>query len=266
MDSASVSENKKQRLFLFLCGIFLTNALVAEIIGTKIFSVEALLGIMPAQMPLLGVTKLDFNMSAGVVNWPIVFITSDIINEYYGKKGVQRISFLTAGFITYMFGVIYTTTELPPAQFWLDINSTDSAGRLLNINDAYSKIFQQGLGIIIGSITAFLFGQLLDVTVFSYLRRRTGPRFIWLRATGSTLFSQLVDSFLVIFIAFYVFGNWKLEQVLSVGTINYAYKAVVALLMTPILYIAHYFIDNYLGKEHAQRMTHEAAEQSLAAQ
>lgn len=265
MDSQSVSENKKQRLFLFLCGIFLTNALVAEIIGTKIFSVETLLGIAPAQIPVFGGGKLDFNMSAGVVNWPIVFITSDIINEYYGKKGVQRISLLTAGFITYMFVVIYTTTELPPAQFWIDINRTDSAGRLLNINDAYSKIFQQGLGIIIGSITAFLVGQLLDVTVFSYLRRRTGPRFIWLRATGSTLFSQLIDSFLVIFVAFYLFGNWKIEQVMSVGVINYIYKAVVALLMTPILYVAHYFIDDYLGKEHAQRMTHEAAHQPMVA-
>ena len=255
--SNSTFESKKQSLFLFLCGLFLTNALIAEIIGAKIFSVEALLGLSPAQIPLFG-TKLDFNMSAGVVNWPIVFITSDIINEYFGKKGVRRISYLTAGFIAYMFVAIYSTTLLPPAQFWLDVNKTDSAGNPLNINDAFNKIFRQGLGIMIGSIVAFLIGQLLDVTIFAWLRKRTGSKQIWLRATGSTLFSQLIDSFVVIFIAFYLFGDWTVTQVLSVGTINYFYKGCVALLMTPILYIAHALINRFLGQENAERLAEEA--------
>ena len=111
---------------------------------------------------------------------------------------------------------------------------------------------------MIGSIAAFLIGQLLDVTVFLWLKKRTGPKHIWLRATGSTLFSQLIDSFVVIFIAFYFFGNWSMGQVLQVGSINYIYKAFLALLMTPILYIAHYLIDRYLGKENAERMAAEA--------
>jgi uncharacterized integral membrane protein (TIGR00697 family) len=249
---------KKQYLFIFLCGIFLTNAIIAEIIGAKIFSVEGLLGLMPAQISVFG-TKLDFNMSAGVVNWPIVFITSDIINEYFGKKGVQRISYLTAGFICYTFIVVYATTLLPPAQFWLDVNSKDALGNSLNINGAFNKIFQQGLGIMLGSIVAFLVGQILDVTVFSWLRKRTGSGMLWVRATGSTLFSQLIDSFVVIMIAFYFFGNWSLLTVLQVGTINYIYKAVIALLTTPILYVAHNLIDRYLGKENAERLTAEAA-------
>ena len=255
--SDATFEGKKQSLFLFLCGLFLTNALIAEIIGAKIFSVEALLGLAPAQIPLFG-TKLDFDMSAGVVNWPVVFITSDIINEYFGKKGVRRISYLTAGFIAYMFVAIYSTTLLPPAQFWLDINKTDSGGNPLNINDAFNKIFRQGLGIMIGSIVAFLIGQLLDVTIFAWLRKRTGSKQIWLRATGSTLFSQLIDSFVVIFIAFYLFGNWSITQVLSVGTINYFYKGCVALLMTPILYFAHALINRFLGKENAEQLAEEA--------
>ncbi|MFN4147535.1 MAG: queuosine precursor transporter [Runella sp.] len=254
-------EQKKQFLFLFLCGIFLTNALIAEIIGVKIFSVEALLGLAPAQLPVWG-APLDFNMSAGVVNWPIVFITSDIINEYFGKKGVKRISYLTAGFIAYMYVVIYATTSLPPAQFWLEINNKDSLGNAMNIDGAFNQIFRQGLGIMIGSIVAFLIGQLLDVSVFSWLRRRTGSKHIWLRATGSTLFSQLIDSFVVIFIAFYLFGNWSTLQVMQVGTINYLYKGCVALLMTPILYIAHYLIDLYLGKEQARELADNAAESS----
>lgn len=254
----TLQDAKRQRLFLLLCGIFLTNALIAEIVGGKIFSVESLLGIPPAQL-LIGGQRLDFNMTAGVVNWPVVFITSDIINEYFGHKGVKRISFLTAGFIVYTFITIFVSTKLPPAQFWLDLNNTDKQGNVFNINDAFSKIFNQGLGIMIGSIVAFLLGQLLDVFVFSWLRRKTGSRFIWLRATGSTMFSQLIDSFLVIGIAFYIFGNWDLKQVFSVGSINYLYKGIVAILLTPLLYIAHYFIDKYLGKEYAEELSHNAA-------
>jgi uncharacterized integral membrane protein (TIGR00697 family) len=254
----TIQEAKRQRLFLLLCGIFLTNALIAEIIGGKIFSVETLLGLPPAQL-LIGGQRLDFNMTAGVVNWPVVFITSDIINEYFGRKGVKRISFLTACFIAYTFITILVATMLPPAQFWLELNNTDKQGNVFNINDAFSKIFNQGLGIMIGSIVAFLLGQLLDVVVFSWLRRKTGSRFIWLRATGSTMFSQLIDSFVVITIAFYVFGNWDLKQIFAVGTINYLYKGMVAILLTPLLYVAHYFINNYLGKEFAEELSHKAA-------
>ncbi|WP_109673543.1 queuosine precursor transporter [Dyadobacter jejuensis] len=259
----SLNERKRQRLFLVLCGIFLTNALIAEIVGGKIFSVESLLGLPPAQIPIGG-QFMDFNMTAGVVNWPVVFLTSDIINEYFGKKGVKRISYLTAAFIVYTFITIFIATMLPPAQFWLDLNGTDGQGNPFNINDAFAKIFNQGLGIMAGSITAFLLGQFLDVYVFAWLRKRTGSRFIWLRATGSTLFSQLVDSFVVIGIAFYVFGNWDLGLVFSVGSINYLYKGLVAILMTPLLYVAHYFIDAYLGKEYAEQLMEEAASDGAA--
>ncbi len=258
MEQPLLAEQKRQRLFLLLCGIFLTNALIAEIVGMKIFSVEALLGLPPAQLPIGG-SKLDFNMTAGVLNWPVVFITSDIINEYFGKKGVKRISYLTAGFIVYTFITIYFSTQLPPAKFWLDVNNTDSHGNPFNINDAFYRIFNQGLGIMIGSIVAFLLGQILDVSVFAWLRRRTGGKYIWLRATGSTMFSQLVDSFVVLTIAFYVFGNWDMKQIFSVGSINYLYKGSIAILLTPVLYVAHYFIDRYLGKEYAGQLAHHAA-------
>lgn len=258
LSESSAQEARRQRLFLLLCAVFLTNALIAEIVGGKIFSVEMLLGIPPAQL-LIGGQRLDFNMTAGVVNWPVVFITSDIINEYFGRKGVKRISYLTAIFIAYTFLTVFVATKLPPAQFWLDVNNTDKQGHPFNINEAFSKIFSQGMGIMIGSIVAFLLGQLLDVSVFSWLRRRTGSKYMWLRATGSTMFSQLVDSFVVLTIAFYVFGNWDLKQIFSVGAINYLYKGAVAILLTPVLYIVHYLIDNYLGKEYAEELSHKAA-------
>ncbi|MCY7350577.1 MAG: queuosine precursor transporter [Cytophagaceae bacterium] len=258
MSSSSTSWlSKKQKLYLVLSGIFLTNALVAEIVGAKIFDVAETIGPTTASLLMPFGGTFGYALSAGALLWPTVFITSDIINEYFGRPGVKRISYLTAGFIAYSFILIYVATLLAPARFWLDVNAQPAG---FDINYAFGKIFRQGLGIILGSITAFLVAQLLDATVFQYLRRRTGRRMIWLRATGSTLVSQLIDSFVVLFIAFYVFGNWNMQQVLTVGLNNYTYKFIVAILLTPVLYLAHYLIDRYLGKEHADQLTAEAVQ------
>ncbi|TVT43513.1 queuosine precursor transporter [Hymenobacter setariae] len=241
----STYAHKKQQLYLVLSGIFLVNALLAEIIGVKIFSVEKTFG-------------LTGSLSAGVLVWPVVFIGTDVINEYFGRKGVLRITFLTVGLILYAFLVILGTTKLVPADFWLDLNKTDGQGRPFNIEFAYQSIFRQGLGIIVGSLTAFVIGQVLDASVFQAFRRITGSRFIWLRATGSTLISQLVDSFVVLYVAFYLFGNWPLAQVLSVATFNYWYKVAAAVLLTPLLYLAHYLIDRYLGPAETTELQEEA--------
>ena len=237
--------HKKQQLYLVLSGIFLVNALLAEIIGVKIFSVEKTIG-------------LTGSLSAGVLVWPVVFIGTDVINEYFGRKGVLRITFLTVGLILYAFLVILGTTRLAPAAFWLDLNKTDSLGRPFDIEFAYQSIFRQGLGIIVGSLTAFVIGQVLDASVFQLFRRITGSRLIWLRATGSTLISQLIDSFVVLYVAFYLFGNWPLKQVIDVATFNYWYKCAAAVLLTPLLYVAHYFIDRYLGPAETDELQAEA--------
>jgi hypothetical protein len=252
-------KDKKRNLFIVLSGIFLTNAILAELIGVKIFSLEQTLGFNPAHLKILLENPLDFNLSAGVVIWPVVFILTDVINEYFGKNGVRKISFLTAICIAYIFVIIFIVTMLPPAAFWLDLNDRDNLGNQFDINFAFRVIFRQGMGIIIGSLTAFLAAQLLDVFIFQRLRSITGSRMIWLRATGSTLVSQLIDSFVVLTISFYVFGNWNLEQVISVGIINYIYKFSVAILLTPLIYLAHFIIDRYLGKEEAEKLAEEAS-------
>jgi uncharacterized integral membrane protein (TIGR00697 family) len=258
--------SKKTNLFIVLSGIFLANAILAEMIGVKIFSLEQTLGFDPAQIPLLEGFVLDFNLTAGVVIWPVVFITTDIINEYFGKEGVKKISYLTVSLISYVFVVIWIVTYLAPADFWLDINSTDNSGASFDVNFAFNKIFRQGAGIIIGSLFAFLIGQLLDVYVFHKLRKITGSKMIWARATGSTLVSQFVDSFVVLFIAFYILApsnaQWSVQQVISVGIINYIYKFGVAILITPLLYLAHWVIDKYLGKELAHQTVEDAANKS----
>jgi len=251
-------QSRKTNLFVILGAIFLTNAILAEIIGVKIFSGERTLGFEPVQWTFFGEFVLDFNLTAGAVIWPVVFITTDLINEYFGKKGVRKISFLTAGLITYVFVVISLVTALAPADFWMQVNASMPDGSPFDINYAFNTIFRQGLGIIVGSLTAFLLGQLIDVYVFQKLRAVTGPKMIWLRATGSTLVSQFIDSFVVLGIAFYVFGNWSISQIVAVGLINYVYKFTVALALTPLLYLAHGLIDRYLGKDLAEKMTEEA--------
>ena len=259
------TEEKTQRLFLILSGIFITNALLAEIMGVKIFSAEKLVGLDPAHIKILGF-NLDFNLTAGVILWPVVFLTTDIINEYYGRQGIKNISLLTVSLISYAFLIIYAITLLPPANFWLDINATDELGNVFYIDLAFNKIFTQSLGIIVGSLVAFLVGQLLDVYIFQKLRQFTGAKLIWLRATGSTFISQLIDSYVVLFLAFYLFApsksQWPLAQVLAVGSINYIFKFVIAILSTPIIYLGHYSIEKYLGVEKAQKMADEATRNS----
>src|SRR5690606_1613194 len=188
------------------------------------------------------------------------FITTDLINEYFGKPGVKRVSYLTALLIAYSFLVIYMTMNLTPADFWLDSNSKDDDGNPFNMDFAFNRIFGQGQRIIIGSLTAFLLGQLVDVFVFQKLRSVTGNRMLWLRATGSTLVSQFIDSFVVLFIAFY--GLFTNDQIIAIGITNYIYKFTVAILLTPVIYAGHALIDRYLGKSNAERIAEEAAGKS----
>lgn len=246
--------SRRSTLFIFLSAIFLTTAVVAEIIGVKIFSVEAMLGIPPAQIPLFNGNKLDFNLSTGVIIWPIVFVLSDIINEYFGRAGVKKISFMGAGFIGYAFIMIFVATMLPPTPFWVT-NNQAACGGGFDINCAFNKIFSQGLSMIIASLTAFLIGQFLDAYVFYLLKKKwASSKNIWIRATGSTLISQLFDSFIVLTIAFYVCGNWSFKQVISVGIVQYVFKMIATFALIPMLYLAHKVINKYLGKELAEEM------------
>jgi hypothetical protein len=249
--------NKKTFLYILLASFFITNALIAEFGGVKMFSVEKLLGIAPLHLNIFGMIT-DLNLSVGVLIWPVVFVFSDIINEYFGKTGVQRISFITAGMIGYSFLIVLMWTKMPAADFWLKLNGLDSLGRPFDINFAYSTIFRMGLGIVIGSLTAFLVSQLVDAYVFHYFKKLTGHKYLWLRSTGSTVVSQLIDSFVILFIAFYFLGNWSLGQVLRVGLVQYSYKVLLAIALTPAIYLVHSVIDAYLGKESSEIIIEEA--------
>jgi uncharacterized integral membrane protein (TIGR00697 family) len=254
-----ILNNRSTRLFIILAGFFITNALIAEVIGVKIFSLEDTVGVSRANIPLFG-SNFSFHLTAGVLLWPVVFVMTDIINEYYGPKGVRFLSFLAIGLIAFSFIIYNAAIWLKPSEYFSIGNGIGKP------NDAFRGIFGQGLWIIVGSIVAFLIGQVLDVVVFHRIKQITGEKNIWLRATGSTIVSQLIDSFVVLFIAFYVGKRiqtgqgdpWSLNQVLVTGTGNYIYKFVVAILMTPVIYLVHFFIERYLGKAEAAALKNAA--------
>ena len=254
---------KSAKLFVLLSGIFVTTALVAEFIGVKIFSMEASLGLPPVDLSFFGVDHLSFNLTAGVLLWPVVFVMTDIINEYYGTKGVKFLSWMTAGLISFAFIITFIAIQLEPAGFWpqshVAPNLTPGQQQAIltkvgDYNYAFQLVFGQGLWIIIGSLVAFLIGQLVDVISFHRIKQLTGEKHIWLRATGSTLISQLIDSFVVLFVAFYLGANWSLSQVFAIGLMNYIYKFIMAVGLTPIIYWMHTAIERYLGHEEAERL------------
>lgn len=244
------------RLFIVLSGLFVTNALMAEFVGVKIFALEDTLGLPPFDWRLFGQSG-SLSFTAGVMLWPVVFIMTDIINEYFGVRGVRFISWLAVGFIAYAFLFAYLAIELAPASWWVTV-ATDRG--VPDMQAAFTATFGQGLWTIGGSITAFLIGQLIDVAIFHRIRAATGERWIWLRATGSTAVSQLVDSFVVLYIAF-VLGpqQWPVDLFLAVGTVNYCYKMLAAVALIPLIYIGRRVIERYLGAEEAGRLKAEAA-------
>jgi queuosine precursor transporter len=261
--------NKSMRLWTVLTGIFIANAMIAEFMGVKLFSLEKTLGYPDANLSLFGQSGLTFTLSAGVLLWPMVFITTDLLNEYFGPKGVRTLSWLTAALIAFGFLMVFFAIDLAPAEFWRTahlkptMTPEETAAMRTQVGDynaAYGIVFGQSLWIIVGSLFAFLIAQLVDVTVFHRLKKWSNNRYIWLRSTGSTLVSQFLDSFVVVFIALYIGQQIPFFQVLAISIMSYLYKATVAILMTPVLYAVHHLIDGFLGPELAEKMKREAAE------
>jgi queuosine precursor transporter len=211
---------KKDIIYVVLAGIFITNALVAELIGGKLIYIG------------------NNVMSLGILPWPIVFITTDLINEYFGEKGVKKLSLITAVLIAYTFILLLIGLNIPAVK-----------GDGLITDDQFGAVFGQSMWIIVGSITAFLVSQLIDVTLFHFLKNRTGKKMLWLRSTGSTVISQLFDSFIVLGIAFWLPGKINSETFVASAFTGYSVKLLIAIGLTPLIYLGHYLIDNYLGAE-----------------
>ncbi len=254
--SKESSFHRAQQVFLFLAAFMVANALIAECIGGKLFSLEAALGLPIRPFTLLGEEGLTFTLTCGALLWPLEFVATDIINEFYGPRAVRRISYVVVALILYGFFMFYLAIHIPAdQQFWTGSRGGEGVP---DMQAAFQAIFGQGMWIILGSLVAFLVAQLLDVWVFQKIKARTGQGKVWLRATGSTLVSQLVDSFIVLFIAFKLGSDWSWQRVLAIGLVNYLYKGSMAILLTPLIYLAEYGISRYIGPWHALRMRRQA--------
>ncbi len=212
-------KNRKDIVFLVLAGFFITNAIVAELIGGKLVQFFGL-----------------FTQSIGIILWPVIFLLTDLINEHYGKDGVKKLTYITVGLISFTFILLTVALNIPATSF-------------SPISDSvFQTVFGQSQWIIVGSITAFLLSQLVDVYVFWSFKKLTGDKHIWLRATGSTVVSQLIDTFVVQFIAFVLPGKWPFSEFLVNASWGYAFKLLVALALIPLIYLGHYLINKYLKK------------------
>jgi uncharacterized integral membrane protein (TIGR00697 family) len=201
--------SKKQIIFIIFAGIFITSAIVAELISAK--------SVPTPLSPII----------AGIIPWPIVFLLTDVMNEYFGKKTVKRLSYITAGLIAFCFLLVFIAVEMPT-----DANSYLS-------DSEFRKAFGGSLPIMIGSITAFLVSQLLDVQLFGIFNKLTNGRMIWLRSTGSTVISQLIDGFIVLFIGFWLPGVYSFQEILVFWISGYSVKLIIAVLLTPFVYLMH---------------------------
>ncbi len=199
-------KSRKDIVFLVLAGFFITNAIVAELIGGKLVQFFGL-----------------FTQSIGIILWPVIFLLTDLINEYYGKDGVRKLTYITVGLISFTFILLSVALTIPATSF------SPVSDRV------FTTVFGQSQWIIVGSIVAFLFSQLLDVYVFLAFKKATGDKHIWLRATGSTMVSQLVDTFVVQFIAFVLPGKWPFNEFVVNASWGYAFKLLVALALIPMI-------------------------------
>jgi len=249
-------QDRATRLFVVLAAFFCVNAVLAEFIGVKIFALEDTLGIAPLEWNLFGQSG-SLSFTAGTLLWPLVFVLTDVVNEFFGKRGVRMISWIAVALIVYGFAFAFAAIALAPAGWWVE---AAQAQGVPDYQKAFAAVFGQGLWTIAGSVAAFLVGQLIDVAVFHRIRRATGERHVWLRATGSTAVSQLVDSFVVLYIAF-VLGpqQWSMSLFLAVATVNYAYKLLAAFALIPLIYLLRRLITGYLGAARAAKLREAAS-------
>ena len=224
-----------QRLFVILSGLFIAFLFMAELTGGKLFQV-GVEGVPPFSFFGLDV----ITMTLGVIPFPVTFIITDLLNEYFGRRGVRFVTLLGMVALIGAYLLILIDIRIPAARF---SPVTD---------EAFQNVFANSGAIIYASMVAYLIGQFIDMQIFHFIRRKTANRHIWLRATGSTLVSQLIDSFVVIYIAF---GSGigtqtlPLDQVGGIAATNFLYKVVVAIAITPLIYLGHNLMDRYLGKE-----------------
>lgn len=212
-------------LFITLVAVFLTCLVVGDMVGGKLTSFE-----------LFG---REWIWSVGQLAFPVTFILTDILNEFYGRKVVRRITYLAFFMVGLTFCIIYAAGAMPWAPLTLDPHWTGVTP------SSFSVVFTQATKIQIASMIAFLVGNLVDISVFFFLKKLTGNRMLWLRSTGSTAISQLIDTFIISAIIW--LGKVGFSNYLTIVFTSYVIKLAAAIVVTPIIYALHDVIEKKYG-------------------
>jgi len=245
---------REQVLAYVLCALFVGFFVAAEVLGGKLFRFT-FFGLGPDDLGLGDGT--EFAATAGILAFPLTFVMTDIVNEYYGRPIVRLFTWIGIGVNLLLQPVIRAAIAVPAISFTPGITDQD-------MQRGFEIAFGQTTSIVVASLCAFALAQWLDVQVFTWLRRATGGKYLWLRAQGSTIVSQVADTFVVIFLAFVLIPRltggepWTVANATSVSLTNYVYKFVLAVGITPVLYLVHAAVDAYLGKEAAEALVHHA--------
>ncbi len=223
----------QQRVYLWLAGIFVTSLLVADITGAKFFHF--------GEVPLLGYS-VALEHSVGMFAFPVTFLLTDLVNEYYGSKGARRITFLGLGMAAYAFVLIYLARLAPPAP----------AGRTFVEEEHFQSVFAMSNRLYVASLTAHLVGQMSDIGMFWVFKKLTKGRMLWLRATGSTVVSQALDSLTISFVLGYGTALASGEKattgfILETAAKGYGLKFAIAVGITPLIYVGHGVMKKWFG-------------------
>lgn len=199
--------DRKQRAYIFLTALFVAALVAGDFIGGKFF------------------VFAGYSFSAGIIPFPLTFVLTDVVNEFYGTEGARRLTYAGLVAAVFVWSVINLALVLPTV--------ADSP-----ISDAvFRGAFGTSARLYLASLTAYMIGQLLDIAIFQVLRRLTGHRMLWLRSTGSTVVSQAIDSLSVSFV--FLVGTRPLGFIVANAADNYLGKLVMAILLTPLIYLGH---------------------------
>jgi hypothetical protein len=216
-----VKLDARLNLFVTVVAVFMTCLVVGNLIGGKLTSIDAF--------------GREWPFSVGQLAFPVTFILTDILNEFYGRKVVRRITFLAVAMVALTLALLAAADQMP---WW---SATLAPGWTGVTPREFEVVFTASMQIQLASMTAFLIANLVDISVFFVIKKATGNRMLWLRATGSTAVSQLIDTAVITGI---VFGDQlHFEQYVSIVLTSYVIKLVAAIGVTPIIYALHSLIE-----------------------
>lgn len=215
----------RTRLLLALTVTFVTCLIVGDLVGGKLV--------------VFTVGSVPVTLSVGMIPFPVTFLLTDLLNEFYGQKVARHVTWLGLGMALLTYAIILVAGALPIAEV------TRSATWSGVTADAFSRVFLSSQRIIVGSLAAYVVAQLIDIAIFHALKRATGRRLLWLRATGSTVVSQLVDTTIISVVVWW--GVLSPLAVVSVIVSSYLMKLAVAIALTPAVYAGHSFVERFAG-------------------